>query len=139
LKIRDVMRVEVVTALPETPVKTAFELMRKGGFRHLPVVDAEGKIVGIVSDRDIRNVAVFFDKKAQNPTDYHISPSTLTRDIMTANPVTVSPENDLSVAADLLAEHHYGCLPVVDAKGKVAGILTRSDMMRLLAKLLKTT
>jgi acetoin utilization protein AcuB len=131
------MRVDVVTVRPDTPAKQAFELMRKGKFHHLPVVDAREKIVGIISDRDIRNVAVFFDKEARNTTDYMILGNTVARSIMSPNPVTVEPDDDLSVAADLLAKHHYGCLPVVDAKGKLAGILTRSDMMRLLAKLLK--
>ncbi len=132
------MRVDVVTAKPDTSAKEAFELMRKGRFRHLPVVDAREKIIGIVSDRDIRNVAVFFDKDARNTTDYHISGTTVTRDIMTANPVTVAPDDDLNVVADLMAKHHYGCLPVA-RNGKLVGIVTRSDMMKLLAKLLKTS
>jgi CBS domain-containing protein len=110
--------------------------MRKGKFRHLPVVDGREKIVGIISDRDIRNVAVFFDKKAQNTTDYHISGTTRVRDIMTADPVTVNADDELHVAADLMAKHHYGCLPVVN-NGKLVGILTRSDLMKLLAKMLK--
>jgi CBS domain-containing protein len=131
------MRVEVVTVRPDTPVKEAFELLRKGKFHHLPVVDAREKLVGIISDRDIRNVAVFFDKEARNTTDYLISGNVVARSIMSPNPVTVGPDDDLSVAADLMSKHHYGCLPVVDATGKIAGIITRSDMMRLLAKLLR--
>lgn len=132
------MRVDVVTARPDASAKEAFELMRKGKFRHLPIVDARQKIVGIISDRDIRNVAVFFDKKAQNTTDYHISGTTRVCDIMTADPVTVNADDELHAAADLMAKHHYGCLPVVN-NGKLVGILTRSDLMKLLVKFLKTS
>jgi acetoin utilization protein AcuB len=137
VKVKEAMRVDVVTVTPDTPAKQAFELMRTGKFHHLPVVDARGKIVGIVSDRDIRNVAVFFDKEARNTTDYHISPSVVTREIMTKNPVTVAPDDDLGHASDLMAKHNFGGLPVAE-NGKVVGILTRFDLMKLLAKLLKS-
>jgi acetoin utilization protein AcuB len=136
MKIRDVMNSKVVTVTPDTTVKHAYELMRQGGFRHLPVIDRAGKLAGIISDRDVRNVAVLFKKRPKDPTEYMIDEKLKVNSIMTPHPITIGPADTVLRAVTLFESHQIGCLPVID-KDKLAGILTRQDLLFLLTKLLK--
>ena len=60
MRVRDLMTTKVVSAHVGTPVQVAYELMRDGGFRHLPVLSTRGDLVGILSERDLRGVGAFF-------------------------------------------------------------------------------
>ncbi len=65
MRVRDLMSSKVISAHVGTPVEVAYQLMRDGGFRHLPVLSTKGKLVGIISDRDLRGVgAIFKDAKS---------------------------------------------------------------------------
>jgi CBS domain-containing protein len=90
--------------------------MQFGSFRHLPVVDAEGHVVGVVSQRDVlgaRDSAV------------------MVRDIMTVDVKSVRPETMAHEAAYLLLRHRIGCVPVLDDAGRLVGIVTESDFVRV--------
>jgi CBS domain-containing membrane protein len=112
--------------------------MQKGKFRHLPVVAGSGEVVGVLSDRDLRNVLVFFDKKPGKPGDVMAVAPVKVRDVMTKDPITITPETEVAEAAEMLATKAFGCLPVIE-QGKLAGIVTEVDLLRLLAKMLKET
>lgn len=136
MKIREIMRTKVVTVKPGSLAKEAFEVMRRGHFRHLPVVDKSGKVQGILSDRDIRNITVMLDHDVQGPEDYLIPNTATVMDIMVAVPVTVSPDEDVLSAVELMRKHGFSCLPVLDSE-KLVGIVTMSDLLKLLGKLLR--
>ncbi len=136
MKIRELMQSNVVTISEDTLAKDAYELMRTHRLRHLPVVNRENRLAGIVSDRDLLNVAVIFKKHPRSPEEYHIDDALKARDVMTAEPATVSPDHDLGLALDLILGLAISSLPVIE-DGKLVGIVTNTDMLLLLKKLSK--
>jgi acetoin utilization protein AcuB len=108
--------------------------MRIGHFRHLLVVK-EGELIGMVTDRDLRRPDVSDD--AEGWMDfYDLDDSVHVADIMTRKLEVVAAEDPLSRAVDLFLEHHFGALPVIDAEGRLAGILTTHDVIRATQELL---
>lgn len=131
--VKDWMTTGVMNLGSEATVIDAAQIMRKKNIRQMPVIDAGGRVVGIVSDRDVRDAM---------PSKYLPGDSTASgaglaalkvRDIMTPEPHTVSPEAAVESAAELLLRHKIGGLPVVDEQGKVVGIITEVDVFRYLA------
>jgi CBS domain-containing protein len=129
------MRQPVVTIGLDTPVADAVTTMRERGIRHLPVVDGACRLVGIVTDRDLRHVIL---DVAVRGIDEAASPDDLTvREVMTWGVVTVRPATDLREAARIMRERRLGALPVVDAAGQVVGILTERDLIDVLQVVLR--
>ncbi|MDP3919251.1 MAG: CBS domain-containing protein [Candidatus Omnitrophota bacterium] len=106
------------------------------GIRHLPVVDGQGRIQGLVTETDFNRVTMprmtedgpVYDKTALDRT--------LLRRVMTPEPCTLCPDDPLSKAVSLMAEHKYGCIPIVDVQGKVIGIVTEIDILKYIRKML---
>lgn len=131
MKIKDWMTSPVVTVAPETSVKEAFKIMKKNGFRHLPVVRGE-KLVGFVTDRDLRRPDIADLFKEWNDL-YRLSDELHVEDVMITRVHKVTPEEDLKKAAALVIEKHIGALPVVEGE-KIVGIITVYDFLRALVK-----
>ena len=136
MKIKEIMQCEVSTVGQDTPAGDAYHLMRSHKFRHLPVVSENDELIGVLSDRDIRNIMVPFENRPEESDDFVIPPATTVGEIMTRNPVTISQEDDVLLAAETICEKRFGCLPVTQ-DGKLVGFLTEMDLLRLLVKLLK--
>lgn len=118
-----------MTAIPETinkdiSIKIAYEKMKEGNFRHLPVQSA-GNLVGILTDRDIKLAMTF--ETTQDLT---------VEDVMTQDPYTVSPDDELDKIVLEMAEHKYGSAVVQQSNGKVVGIFTATDGLRVLGEIL---
>ncbi len=136
-KVKDVMVKGPITIDPEAPLGTAIDVMRTKQIRHLPVVDAEGQLTGIITDRDLRQ-AVFAPGLAE-----HLSLRAQRRlrgigqtfedlrvkDVMTWAAITVHPEATTTHAAELMFEQRIGSLPVVK-NGKLMGIVTERDLLK---------
>lgn len=134
MKVYDVMNREVKTVKRDTTARDAYDIMVKGGFRHMPVVDGD-KLVGIISDRDLRLVmSVAGDGSSELSVD-DIPEDIKVGKIMTADPAILVPDTDLRQAVSLMTRHKIGALPVV-AGGKLVGIVTQIDLMKLLVNLL---
>jgi acetoin utilization protein AcuB len=118
--VRDWMSREPVTASPDQQARQVAGLMRVRGIRHVLVVDG-GRLAGVVSHRDLRRL----EPEAPLPADSPVA------SLMADNPVTVSPDVPLTVAARAMLEHRIGALPVVE-DDRVVGILTRSDVLEAL-------
>jgi acetoin utilization protein AcuB len=129
IRVRDCMTRSAVTIHSDALVRGAVEMMRKRKIRHLPVVDRGGRLVGIVTDRDLRQVV--FDPRIQARLgDLGEALGTLTvRDVMTWGVVTVRPETEIRQAAQVMREQKVGALPVVEGD-RVVGILTETDLLR---------
>lgn len=123
-----IMRSDVVTVQKDTAARSAFATMLRGGFRHLLVTSDDGKLEGIVSDRDIREIAIVLRKPPSSPDDYLIVGSIKVAEIMVADPVTVAPDDPVCRAARLMADGRFSCVPVVE-DGKVVGIITVTDLL----------
>ncbi len=133
LRVRDLMTDDPVSVAPGADLQTVRDLMDQRGVRHLPVVDEEGTVVGLVSQRDLM-------QRALAPTDdltvsaQHDVMSAITVDaIMTADIEAVEPDLDVATAGQIMLENKYGCLPVVDGE-RMTGILTEADFVRYLSE-----
>jgi CBS domain-containing protein len=113
----------VVTLFAEQTLPLAGDIMRFKHFRHLPVVDDAGRLVGLVSHRDVL--------AAGSAAPLKVS-AVMTRDIWTVRPDTLA-----SIAGATLLDHKYGCLPVVDDVGILVGIVTERDFLRFAIKALE--
>jgi len=127
--VEEVMSRDVVTLRPGDLLAVADDVMRLGRIRHMPVLDAEGALVGIVSRRDflagalVRVIGV-------GPDVERLALSELTaQTVMTRDVLTTTPGTPLSKAAGVMLEHRIGCLPVL-RDGRLVGILTESDFVR---------
>ena len=133
--VRDFMVTDLTTLPEDSRLLDAALLIRRTGRRHLPVVGADGKAVGIISDRDVARMApsILAD---MTPEEYNrIFESTPVTVAMTRDPMTVRPETPISEAVEILHSHKIGALLVVE-NGKLAGLLTVTDMLGLLRDLL---
>lgn len=133
--VSDWMVAEPVTVTPETKLFEAQKTMRDGGFRRLPVV-SQGRLVGIVTDRDLREAA---PSRATTLSvfelNYLLSRLTV-KDVMKAPVLTVSPDDPVERAALLMNEHKISGLPVVDGTALV-GIITITDLLQAFVTLLE--
>ncbi len=126
----------VVTIPEDALVGETVELMKAKKIRHLPVVDGNGRLVGIVTDRDLRQM--IFDPSIQERLGEAaaVLKTRTVREVMTWGVVTVRPENGIGQAARLMYEQKIGALPVVD-QGRVVGILTERDVLRAFERLVR--
>lgn len=122
-QIQSFMTKALVVVDPDQTLNQAAALMRRHKVRHLPVVDAKGKLVGIVSQRDILLVESLEDV---DPAQVRIS------EAMNASIYSVQPDESLEVVARTMADKKYGAC-IVANKGKLLGMFTTTDGMRLLA------
>ncbi len=127
--VKEWMSRDPVTITDETSMMKAILLMKQHRFRRLPVLH-QGKLVGIVSDRDLKEASPSKATTLDVHELYYLLAELQVKEIMTRNPITVSPEDTVERAAQLMLEHTISGLPVVDEKGDVAGILTQSDVFR---------
>lgn len=118
-----------VTVPPRTAVATAAEVMRQHHFRRLPVVD-NGRLVGIVTDRDLREVSPSpATSLSIFELNYLLSKMQI-KDMMKTKVVTIAADAAIEEAALLMYEHKIGGLVVVDAAQQVAGVITESDVFK---------
>jgi acetoin utilization protein AcuB len=122
---------KVVTVKRETPLVEARALMSTGSFRHLPVVDDEHRLIGIVTDRDIRSAMPSRLTVAEGePTAESKYAHLKVQEVMTADPAVVLPSHTIQDALLLIQEKRVGAFPVVDEMGKLVGILSVRDLLK---------
>jgi acetoin utilization protein AcuB len=128
LRVRDVMSPNAVTIAPDAPLGAALTAMQAREIRHLPVVEPDGRLVGIVTDRDLRQ-ATLARFRAVRDADRDL----LVQDVMTCAVVTIEADAPMARAAALMYERRIGSLPVVE-DGRLAGIVTERDLLRALIR-----
>ena len=128
LRVRDIMTTDVRTIHRQAPMRIAIHKMQVNAIRHLPVVDDLGMLIGLVSKRDaLRHLANALFGEIKQPGE------TPCEEVMVARPLTISPDATLQLAAKLLAENRYGCLPVVESKSQIVGIISVVDLLQIMA------
>ena len=131
-RVRDIMTRDVVTLDRNEKLLAADDLMRLGRIRHLPVVDDDGQLSGIVSQRDLFHngliKALGYGTHAQRQALDMVA----VKDAMHSEVVTTTPDTPLREAARLMLERKIGCLVVLN-DSRIAGILTESDFVKLAA------
>jgi acetoin utilization protein AcuB len=134
--IRDRMTRNPVLCTADLSVTDAFDLMKKSRIRRMPVIDKNGKLVGIVSDKDLLRVT---PSPATTLSAYEI-PYLLSKvkvsDVMTKQVITVTEETPVEEAARIMVDNKIGGLPVVDEAHVVAGIITETDIFKTFLELI---
>jgi acetoin utilization protein AcuB len=133
MTVTELMTPSPITIGPNTPVLEARQLMIQKRIRHLLVAEA-GKLLGIVTDRDIRlNLPSPATSLSVWEVNYLLARMTV-ESAMTTSVVVISPRHDAKEAASLMLDHKIGALPVVDG-GRLVGIITETDLLRAFVKL----
>ncbi len=130
--VKDWMTSDVLTARPKDLMIDAHKQMRERKIRRLPIVDDRGRLVGIVTRSDVRQAQ---PSDATTLTVWELNyllAKLQLKDIMSREVVSVRPEDTIKTAAARLHDRQIGALPVVDEKNRVVGIITESDIFRVL-------
>ena len=130
--VKDRMKRDPVTVKKDDSFRYALKLIRKEGIRHLPVLDGK-KLVGIVTDRDLRQAAPSPATTLEVHELNYLLERLKVEAIMTKKAITVAPDTGLLDAAKLLMAHKVGCLPVVEQE-ELVGIITEGDLLRALVE-----
>ncbi len=126
-KVEDCMARKLVTVTAETDAHEAIDCLLKHQISGMPVVDATGRLVGVLSERDCM--------KTLTNAQYHNLPTALVRDLMSTSLCTVPPDMGLLEVAELFVTRRYRRLPVVDANGNLVGQISRYDVLRAIQKM----
>ena len=125
-----------VTVAPNDSIGVALKCMLDRGCRRLPVVD-QGKLVGIVSDRDLRRATNSPFVLRERWYDDFLLEHILVRACMTPNPITITPRTSMLEAAKLMRDHKIGGLPVMEGE-RLVGIVTETDLLNYFIRTLET-
>jgi len=148
MKVGDIMTLGAATVRPDTPLLEAAQLMLHHGISGVPVVDADGRLVGMVTERDLLRRAetgtehrrprwlTFLMDPAARAEDYVRSHGRKVSDVMSHDPESVAPDAPLTDAVELMERRGFKRLPVV-RDGKVIGIVSRANFLRVLARRLE--
>ena len=121
MQVESYMSRAPITIRDDTDYWKASEIMQEKDLHHIPVINANEKIVGILTLRDLKIAAMHFGEA-------HVDVS----EVMHSPVVTVAPDEPLAKAARLMVDNRIGGLPVVDANEQIVGILTETDLLRAL-------
>jgi CBS-domain-containing membrane protein len=144
MNVRDVMTPQVVSVSPDESVVVAARLLLQKKISGLPVVDNDGKLVGVVTEGDfLRRTEIGTKRQRPRWVEFFIGPGQLAgeytrfsgrkvRDVMTHDVQTATPETPLSEVVRIMERHHIKRLPVID-DGKMVGIVTRANLLHAMA------
>ena len=131
--VRDIMTLRPETIQADKNLQVVSSICEWGRFRHMPVVDGEGMLVGVISQTDLLRAAA---SNCEDDTPLVEREMRLGRilvgDVMNREPVTIDPETEVGTAARVMLRERINCLPVVD-HGRPVGILTSFDLLALVA------
>lgn len=132
LYVRDLMTEQVIAVVPEDSLTTLRDLMYERHIRHMPVVDRDRELVGLVSQRDLLRNALIEQQDVPIFVEDVLLQHLLVGDMMNTGVEAIEPDTEIGEAARIMFENKYGCLPVVEGR-RLVGILTEADFVRLFA------
>ena len=128
--VREAMTTDVVTVRRNDKLQIADDVMQVGRIRHLPVVDDDGALAGIVTQRDLFHSGLLRALGYGSHARSQALDAMVVKEAMKTQVITTTPDTPLVDAARLMLERKIGCLVVLN-QGKIAGILTESDFVKL--------
>lgn len=129
LLVRDLMSSPPITVGPASPLRDVIESMEEHNIRHIAVVEAPDRLLGVISHRDVLRSQEGSLSGALSDEQTHMNRWIEARWVMTKEVRTVYPETPALDAALMLQSHGYGCVPVVE-RGRLVGMLTESDFVK---------
>ena len=133
LQVRDVMSQDVHTVNRNDELAIADALMKQGRVRHLPVLDEDGKVCAVVSQRDLFRGALLRALGYGSRAEEFVLRQVAVKEAMSAEIQTTEPDTSVANAARLMIERKIGCLPVIE-NGRLVGIVTETDFVKLVAE-----
>ncbi len=146
--VADVMSSTPVVVKPDTPLKDAIQLLAERRITGLPVINPDGKLVGVISESDLMwqetgvtppayimvlDSIIYLENPARYDRELHKALGQTVGEVMTKDVITVPPDMPIPKAAQIMHDRHVRRLPVVDQDKKVIGILTRGDIIRFMS------
>lgn len=146
--VAEAMTRDPITVKPEAPLNEAIQILAEKRISGLPVVDETGKLVGVISETDLMwqetgvtppayimflDSVIYLQNPAKYDRDLHKALGQTVGEVMTPNPLTIKPDKPLREAAQIFNDKKIRRLPVLDDTGQVVGILTRGDIIRIMA------
>ncbi len=125
----------VITVSENTPIMEALELMRRQKIRRTPVVDKKGKMIGIISDKDLLNAGPSEATTLSVWEVNYLLAKLLVKDVMTKKVLTVTEDTPIEEAAYIMAENKIGGLPVMRDK-ELVGLITETDLFKIFLELM---
>ena len=133
MKVRDLMSSDVVTLHSSETLDIADRIMALGRIRHMPVLNENDELVGIVSQRDLFRGALASALGYGKAEQARVLGQLLVKEVMTAEPVTIGADASLADAAGLMLKRKIGCLPVVEGD-RLVGLITEADFVAHVAR-----
>jgi len=133
--VRKRMSTKPVTITSDVPITEALRVMRQNQVRRLPVLDTDGKLIGIVSEKDLLYASPSPATSLSIYEMHYMLSRLRVTELMTPDPITVPPDTLLEEAALIMADSKIGGLPVVE-DGKLVGIITETDIFKVFLELL---
>jgi acetoin utilization protein AcuB len=129
MPVKDWMSPDLVTVEEDTSIMKASRIMKQHKIQHLPVL-SQGRLAGIVSDRDLKEAAPSKATALDIHELYYLLDKVTVKSLMPKQLFTIAPGDTVERAAAVMLKHHISALPVVDAQGTLAGIITKGDIFR---------
>jgi CBS-domain-containing membrane protein len=129
LLVRDLMTSPPITVGPEVPLRDVVERMDENRIRHVAVVEAKDRLLGVISNRDVLRSQEGSLSGTLSDEQKHMNRWIEARWVMTKEVRTVYPETPALDAALMIRSHGYGCVPVIE-HGRLVGMLTESDFVK---------
>jgi CBS-domain-containing membrane protein len=130
-----VMVADPVTIAVNSPFSKVEELFHSHGIRHLPVVDSGKKLCGLITQTDLyRTVSPMRSMEGEFFYTRDLLDDYILKVIMTKEVATLGPEDKLASAVDIMVREKYGCIPIVDKKGRLEGMITQIDVLKIMFK-----
>ena len=133
--VRERMSAHPILCEPDLPVSDALDQMKTEHIRRMPVVDKHGKLIGIVSDKDLLQASPSPATSLSVWEITYLLGKIKIKDVMTRKVITVTSDTPLETAARIMVDNEIGGLPVVDDDGAVSGIITETDIFKAFIEL----
>ncbi|HDZ23385.1 MAG: hypothetical protein DRN37_01350 [Thermoplasmata archaeon] len=131
MQVQNWMSKDVVTVEEQTPIIDVMHLLEEHDIRHIPVT-REGKLVGMITDRDVKEASPSKTTSLKAQELYYLLAEMKAKDAMKADPITISPDETMEVAAVKMLEYKVTGIPVVTQTGDLIGIISQGDVFRVL-------
>lgn len=134
IPLKEIMITKVITAAENDSLSSVEEKMRLNKIRHVPIVDRDQFLIGIITYRDVLGCAPLHRTEEGNTFDQEQMDQFILKRVMTKDPQTLSVTDTIAHAVAIMARDKYGCIPVVTSDKKLLGIVTQIDILKWLGK-----